>query len=797
MKQAITSQSDQQGHQSRGKALRSTSSSSSSAAKMTEPQESSSRRASTHTQRPATIPDDDSLVLNRPQRSARKSLRAIEAEEADALVPSRKRKSSVGTAESPTAAARTAAASSSSSLRAPSQPSPEQSRATRRSSAVHPNGILKSPSKTKRTPPTSISPSSAKKRASYADLTPPSSKGLSSNSNSRTLANSPISPGTFFDTRSRRSSANGPNVPLPPPDASDEEAPTRFASSSSADEGDESEVDEETQTVRSESPPLTPPKSRQLRSRRSYGVEETSPASKESITVAGSSRKPSSPSSTSSAPRHPTVSVGPERRGTRLSSRLSQSTTAAMLDEDSDEEMLEVETQAAPVKSNKRDKGKQKEVIVISSDDHPEAAEDSEASDIDAETVVAAAETAIQAIASSSARRPRASLSATLPITRARAIASNSLASRPRRSTGSTGPTTGSMRELRDLLQPKQLATAVRTATRLRERRPAQPSSPASSDLTAAPSEETSSSEDEGPAGPATPASSSTPSKSRRATNDRSKSKTKVVSKAALTRMALGQALTIPSSHHTSQTFLSRGLYPKLGADSAAVLSLAINGRRATRTASSSTSNKVEPAHGSQDSAFPLPIYYGADLLTDRREFELPTAMRNDAERLRAKRDATRKPAPYKHISRNQYVTRAKLKGEVPLCRCPKDGDCGDDCENRLLQFICDPKHCPCGEKCTNGNLGERPHAKCAVHWYGSRGFGLKTLEAIPEGGLVDEYRGEVINLQEAAKRVNAHYKDTGNFYFLDYDASAGEVLDGGLRGNITRFANHSVSTGQ
>lgn len=77
---------------------------------------------------------------------------------------------------------------------------------------------------------------------------------------------------------------------------------------------------------------------------------------------------------------------------------------------------------------------------------------------------------------------------------------------------------------------------------------------------------------------------------------------------------------------------------------------------------------------------------------------------------------------------------------------------------------------------------------------YGGRGFGLRTLEDIPRGGFIDEYRGEIINLTEAAKRVNEEYKYTGNFYFLDYDGAAGEILDGGRRGNITRFANHSVS---
>ncbi len=48
------------------------------------------------------------------------------------------------------------------------------------------------------------------------------------------------------------------------------------------------------------------------------------------------------------------------------------------------------------------------------------------------------------------------------------------------------------------------------------------------------------------------------------------------------------------------------------------------------------------------------------------------------------------------------------------------------------------------------------------------------------------------MNLSEATRRTIEHYQETGNFYLLDYDAAAGEVLDGGFKGNRTRFANHS-----
>lgn len=194
----------------------------------------------------------------------------------------------------------------------------------------------------------------------------------------------------------------------------------------------------------------------------------------------------------------------------------------------------------------------------------------------------------------------------------------------------------------------------------------------------------------------------------------------------------------------------------------------------------------------SQSTLLPYPIHFGAKLLTEERDFCLPYPIHQTMDQLRDRVNAKRKPPRYQQINKNKYVTRAKLQGEVPLCNCKPGSGCGHDCINRMLMFICDPKTCPSASNCTNISLGRRPHVKTAVAYYGRRGFGLKTLEAIKRDDFIDEYRGEVINLSEAAKRVTEEYKATGNYYLLDYDSAAGELLDGGRKGNITRFANHS-----
>lgn len=70
-----------------------------------------------------------------------------------------------------------------------------------------------------------------------------------------------------------------------------------------------------------------------------------------------------------------------------------------------------------------------------------------------------------------------------------------------------------------------------------------------------------------------------------------------------------------------------------------------------------------------------------------------------------------RAAAPTYHpISRNRYVSRARMYGTTPACQCdPATGDCGEQCMNRMMQIVCTPRTCPCGPRCTNGSLGKRP----------------------------------------------------------------------------------------
>ena len=113
---------------------------------------------------------------------------------------------------------------------------------------------------------------------------------------------------------------------------------------------------------------------------------------------------------------------------------------------------------------------------------------------------------------------------------------------------------------------------------------------------------------------------------------------------------------------------------------------------------------------------------------------------------------------------------------------------------NRQMQIICNPRTCPNGSACTNTRLGKRKAPELEVVYYGARGFGLRTPRRVTAGSFLGEYCGELIDMPEAARRVRDVYMAQRKYYFVEYCAAAGEMLDGGFRGSNIRFVNHSCS---
>ncbi|KAH8551044.1 hypothetical protein BGW37DRAFT_426470 [Umbelopsis sp. PMI_123] len=200
---------------------------------------------------------------------------------------------------------------------------------------------------------------------------------------------------------------------------------------------------------------------------------------------------------------------------------------------------------------------------------------------------------------------------------------------------------------------------------------------------------------------------------------------------------------------------------------------------------------------------FKLPEYYGEYLMTKEADFRLSydimEAFQNNliGKEAEENKQSSPKPNPFVKIRSNVFVerkhTRHNRKSPICQCKAPVDGSpgCNEDCLNRMMFYECDVQTCPCGKFCSNQRFQQKEEIDdLKVFWTNGRGWGLKTLTDIKVGQLIVEYRGEVISQRLCEERLRTVYKDTKNFYFLDYQK--GEVIDAAAKGSDARFVNHS-----
>ncbi|VEL35827.1 unnamed protein product [Protopolystoma xenopodis] len=140
---------------------------------------------------------------------------------------------------------------------------------------------------------------------------------------------------------------------------------------------------------------------------------------------------------------------------------------------------------------------------------------------------------------------------------------------------------------------------------------------------------------------------------------------------------------------------------------------------------------------------------------------------------------------------------------EAPQCECRPPGPgkppigwdpCGplSGCINRELHYECNPLVCPNGDKCRNQRFTKRLYPPQKIFWTGEeRGWGLKTVNPIAKGDFVNEYIGDLIDEDEANRRLRfAHENNINNYYMMLLDAN--RIIDAGPKGNLSRFMNHS-----
>ncbi|KAG8516854.1 Histone-lysine N-methyltransferase SETMAR [Galemys pyrenaicus] len=104
---------------------------------------------------------------------------------------------------------------------------------------------------------------------------------------------------------------------------------------------------------------------------------------------------------------------------------------------------------------------------------------------------------------------------------------------------------------------------------------------------------------------------------------------------------------------------------------------------------------------------------------------------------------------------------------------------------------------CACGEACGNRVVQRGLRFRLQVFWAGAKGWGLRTLDPVPEGQFVCEYAGEVLGRAEAQRRLRLQAAGDANYIIAVREhVRGGQVLetfvDPARVGNVGRFLNHS-----
>lgn len=158
-------------------------------------------------------------------------------------------------------------------------------------------------------------------------------------------------------------------------------------------------------------------------------------------------------------------------------------------------------------------------------------------------------------------------------------------------------------------------------------------------------------------------------------------------------------------------------------------------------------------------------------------------------------RKRIRKPPPYIKIKKNRVVPPVKMattKSSVCDCCASNEFPCGpkSHCLNRLLSVECNVR-CPAKEFCMNNRFTKRLYSKVELKYCQSKGWGLFAEDKIPSNSFIIEYIGEIIDTAEFYRRCSQMVaKKEKNFYIMSFEN--GNYIDAGIRGNESRFVNHS-----
>ncbi|KAJ2953890.1 hypothetical protein O0L34_g1521 [Tuta absoluta] len=154
----------------------------------------------------------------------------------------------------------------------------------------------------------------------------------------------------------------------------------------------------------------------------------------------------------------------------------------------------------------------------------------------------------------------------------------------------------------------------------------------------------------------------------------------------------------------------------------------------------------------------------------------------------------------FQHLDENEYMCERMISKDTKkmICDCfltkeeLERGElaCGEDCLNRLLMIECNSR-CPVGDRCTNRRFQKKQNANLRVFYADKKGCGVEASIDIPAGEFLMEYVGEVLDYDQFYKRAQT-YSEENNLHHYFMSLKGDTVIDATLKGNISRFINHS-----
>ncbi|XP_069561835.1 histone-lysine N-methyltransferase EHMT1 isoform X1 [Brachyistius frenatus] len=172
--------------------------------------------------------------------------------------------------------------------------------------------------------------------------------------------------------------------------------------------------------------------------------------------------------------------------------------------------------------------------------------------------------------------------------------------------------------------------------------------------------------------------------------------------------------------------------------------------------------------------------------------------------------DGDHYPDDYKYISENCVTSPMNIDRNIThlqYCVCKEDCSacicmCGQlslrcwyDKSGRLLPEFCreepplifECNHaCSCWRTCKNRVVQNGLRTRLQLFRTSKKGWGVRTLQDIPQGSFICEYVGEIISEAEAEMRQNDAY-----LFSLDDKPQDLYCIDARFYGNVSRFLNH------